>query len=78
MHRGIKSNLLLPVARIAAAAKTGNDQEGIGFDEKKERVGKFLRLRAPHCEFDELSATSNYPKKPRCGAGMRNRRSSGI
>lgn len=47
MHRGIKSNLLLPVARIAAAVKTGNDQEGIGFDEKKERVGKFLRLRAP-------------------------------
>jgi hypothetical protein len=43
VHRGIKSNLLLPVARIAAAAKTGNDQEGIGFDEKKERLGKFLR-----------------------------------
>ena len=52
MHRGIKSNLLLPVARIAAAVKTGNDQEGIGFDEKKERVGKFLCLRAPHCEFE--------------------------
>ena len=34
------------MARIAAAVKTGNDEEGIGFDEKKERVGKFLRSLA--------------------------------
>ena len=47
MRRGIESNPLLPVARIAAAVKTGNDEEGIGFNEKKERVGKFLRSRAP-------------------------------
>jgi hypothetical protein len=44
---GIESNPLLPVARIAAAVKTGNDEEGIGFNEKKERVGKFLRSLAP-------------------------------
>ena len=48
MRRGIKSNLLLPVARIAAAVKTGNDQEGIGFDEKKERVGSSVRLDKAH------------------------------
>jgi hypothetical protein len=46
--RGIKSNLLLPVTRIAAAVKTGNDQEGIGFDEKKERVGSSARLDKAH------------------------------
>ena len=25
--------------------KAGDDQEGIGLDEKKERIGKFLRAR---------------------------------
>jgi hypothetical protein len=35
------------VARIATAVKTGNGQGGIGFDEKKERVGKFLRAGPP-------------------------------
>ena len=33
------------MARVAAAVKAGDDQEGIGLDEKKERVGKFLRER---------------------------------
>jgi hypothetical protein len=33
------------MAGVAAAMKTGDDQEGIGLDEKKERVGKFLRAR---------------------------------
>jgi hypothetical protein len=33
------------MAGVAAAMKTGDDQEGIGFDEKKERVGKFVRTR---------------------------------
>jgi hypothetical protein len=33
------------MAGVAAAMKTGDDQEGIGLDEKKERVGKFVRTR---------------------------------
>jgi len=33
------------MAGVAAAVKTGDDQEGIGLDEKKERVGKFVRAR---------------------------------
>jgi len=33
------------MAGVAAAMKAGEDQEGIGRDEKKERVGKFLRAR---------------------------------
>ena len=31
------------MARVAAAVKTGDDQEGIGFDEEEERVGESLR-----------------------------------
>jgi hypothetical protein len=27
--------------------KTGDNQEGIGLDEKKERIGIFLRARSP-------------------------------
>jgi hypothetical protein len=30
------------MAGVAAAIKAGDDQEGIGFNEEKERVGKFL------------------------------------
>ena len=30
---------------ISAAMKAGDDQEGIGLNEEKERVGKFLRAR---------------------------------
>jgi hypothetical protein len=31
------------VARVAAAVKTGDDQEVVGFDKEEERVGKSLR-----------------------------------
>jgi hypothetical protein len=34
------------MAGIAAAMKAGDDQEGIGFNEEKERVGKLLRARS--------------------------------
>ena len=27
--------------------KTGHNQEGIGLDQKKERIGKFFRARSP-------------------------------
>jgi hypothetical protein len=37
----------LPLTRIAAGLKTGDNQEGIGLDEKKERIGKFLQARPP-------------------------------
>jgi hypothetical protein len=37
---------LLPTAGVAAAMKTGHDQEDVGFNEEKERVGKFLRARS--------------------------------
>jgi hypothetical protein len=30
---------------IATAMKAGDDQEGIGLNEEKERIGKFLRAR---------------------------------
>jgi len=33
----------LPLTRIAAGLKTGDNQEGIGLDEKKERIGNFFR-----------------------------------
>jgi hypothetical protein len=33
------------MAGVAAAMKAGDDQEGIGLHEEKERVGKFLRAR---------------------------------
>jgi hypothetical protein len=39
-----RSHALLPMAGIAAAVKAGDDQE-IGLNEEKERVGKFLRAR---------------------------------
>lgn len=58
MRWGIESNPLLPVARIAAAVKTGNDEEGIGFDEKKERVGKFLCAGAT----DDLEDHGELPR----------------
>ena len=32
----------LATTRIAAAMKTSDNQEGIGFDEEKECIGKFL------------------------------------
>jgi Arc/MetJ family transcription regulator len=35
----------LPLAGVAAAVETGDDQERLGLDEKKECVGKFLRAR---------------------------------
>jgi len=34
------------MAGVAAAMKTGHDQEDVGFNEEKERVGKFLRARS--------------------------------
>jgi hypothetical protein len=34
------------MAGVAAAMKAGDDQEGIGFNKEKERVGKFLRARS--------------------------------
>ena len=33
------------MAGVATAMKAGDDQEDIGLDEEKERVGKFLRAR---------------------------------
>ena len=42
-----KLDPLLPLTRIAAGLKTGDNQEGIGLDEKKERIGKFLQARPP-------------------------------
>jgi hypothetical protein len=33
--------------------KTSDDQERIGLDEKKERVGKFLRTRPPESLKDD-------------------------
>ena len=33
--------------------KTSDNQEGIGLDEKKERVGKFLRARPPESLKDD-------------------------
>jgi hypothetical protein len=41
--RVMGSDSPFPVARVAAAVKTGDDQEGIGFDEEEERVGELLR-----------------------------------
>jgi hypothetical protein len=32
------------VTRVAAAVKTGDDQEDIGFAEEEERIGESLRL----------------------------------
>jgi hypothetical protein len=40
------SQALLPMAGVAAVMKTGHDQEDVGFNEEKERVGKFLRARS--------------------------------
>jgi hypothetical protein len=40
------SHALLPIAGVAVAMKAGDDQEGIGFNEEKERVGKFLCARS--------------------------------
>jgi hypothetical protein len=42
-----QSNPLFPLARVAAAVETCDDQEGIGLTEKKECVGKFLHARPP-------------------------------
>ena len=39
------SHALLPKAGVATAMKACDDQEGIGLNEEKERVGKFLRAR---------------------------------
>jgi hypothetical protein len=33
--------------------KTSNNQNGIGLDEKKERIGKFLRSRPPESLKDD-------------------------
>ena len=33
--------------------KAGDDQEGIGLNEEKERVGKFLRTRPPESLKDD-------------------------
>jgi hypothetical protein len=33
------------MAGVAAAMKAGDDQEGTGLNQEKERVGKFLRAR---------------------------------
>jgi hypothetical protein len=43
LSRALKSNSPLPLAGVAAAVKAGDNEKGIGLDEKKERVGKFLR-----------------------------------
>jgi hypothetical protein len=43
----------LPLTRIAPGMKTSDDQERIGLDEKKERVGKFLRTRPPESLKDD-------------------------
>jgi len=39
------SQAFLPMAGVSAAVKAGDDQEGIGLDEEKERVGEILRAR---------------------------------
>ena len=33
--------------------KTGHNQEGIGLDQKKERIGKFFRARSPESLKDD-------------------------
>jgi hypothetical protein len=48
-----KLNPPLPLTRIAAGMKASDDQERIGLDEKKERVGKFLRTRPPESLKDD-------------------------
>jgi hypothetical protein len=51
--RVMGSDSPFPVARVAAAVKTGDDQEGIGFDEEEERAGKLLRAGpAESCKYD--------------------------
>ena len=40
------SHALLPMAGVATAMKACDAQEGIGLNEEKERVGKFLRALA--------------------------------
>jgi hypothetical protein len=52
-ERMMKLDPLLPLTRIAAGMKTSDNQEGIGLDEKKERVGKFLRARPPESLKDD-------------------------
>jgi hypothetical protein len=52
------SQALLPMAGVAAAMKAGDDQEGIGFNEEKERVGKFLCA----CPTDSLKDGKELPR----------------
>ena len=48
-----KLDPLLPLTRIAAGMKTSDNQEGVGLDQKKERIGKFLRARPPESLKDD-------------------------
>ena len=48
-----KLDPLLPLTRIAAGMKTSDNQEGVGLDQKKERIGKFLRARRPESLKDD-------------------------
>jgi hypothetical protein len=45
-------NAPFPLARIAAAVKTGDDQKAIRLGEEKQRVGKSLGARPPQCFVD--------------------------
>jgi hypothetical protein len=62
LDRLFPSHALLPMAGVAAAMKAGDDQEGIGFNEEKERVGKYLRARSTETLKDggELPRIASY------------------
>jgi hypothetical protein len=75
-------NAPFPLARIAAAVKTGDDQKAVRLGEEKQRVGRSLGARPPQCFVDHgklpglsamrwttlsISARKRRPKPRRLG-----------